>query len=63
MRPDRFCNYVYAWSVARVEDRADFDTNLLAPLPGQRRRTEPSQSVTQSEGEGFMEFMSAVTST
>jgi hypothetical protein len=61
LRPDRFCNYVYAWSVARVEDRAEFDIQMLAPLPGQAQRVKPTEAEMEREGDEFMSFMSAVT--
>lgn len=61
LRPDRFCNFVYTWAVERVENRDEFDTNLLEPLPGTRRKAvKPSAVEVEREGEDFMSFMSAV---
>ena len=37
-RPDRFYNLIYAWAVERVEDKAKFDAQLEAPIPGRVRR-------------------------
>lgn len=65
LRPDRFCNLIYTWCVDRVENRAQFDTELLAPLPGMNRRRggrpRPSEVDAQQEGRDFMAFMGQVT--
>jgi len=61
LRPDRFCNYIYAWCLGRVEDREQFDIQMLAPLPGQSQRVRPTQEEMEREGDGFMSFMSAMT--
>jgi hypothetical protein len=62
LRPDRFCNYVYTWIMKRVEDREQFDTDLLAPLPGQKRKVRrPSEAELAQEGADFMSFMATMT--
>jgi hypothetical protein len=45
--------------VQRVEDRAGFDENLLAPLPGSRK-VRPSATEIDDDGAAFMNFMGAV---
>lgn len=59
LRPDRFCNYVYAWAVERVENREEFDRELAMPLPG--RSAKPSEAVLEQEGQEFLSFMGAMT--
>lgn len=55
LRPDRFCNLIYAWAVERVEDRERFDFDLNAPMPGQVR--QPSEAELEREGADFMSFL------
>lgn len=61
LRPDRFCNYVYAWAAERVENREEFDRDLLLPLPGRARKV--SAELEQQEANDFMNFMGTMTGT
>jgi hypothetical protein len=54
--PDRFFNFIYYWAVNRVEDRQKFEHELLAPLPG-RKRKPISEAEMATEGADFMAFM------
>jgi hypothetical protein len=62
LRPDRFCNAIYAWAAKRVENVDEFDRELLLPLPG-RQQKAPSQEVLEQEGAEFMAFMGTMTGT
>ena len=65
LRIDRFLNLIYAWYVARVEDRERFEMMLTAPLPGARRRRAPrtrtpvptETAEDRQEAEGFLGFL------
>lgn len=59
LRPDRFCNFIYAWTVVRVEKREDFEDELLRPLPGAAKQ-KPSQAEVEKEGADFAAFASMV---
>ena len=56
----RFLNCVYAWCVARIpdENREEWDTQLIAPLPGQEAAL-PSEAQIEQEGMDFMAAMAA----
>lgn len=55
---NRFCNYVYAWYMSRVENRDEFDRLLNAPLAGARTQIHrPSQREMDDEGAQFLSFM------
>lgn len=45
---------IYAWAADRVEDRAKFDAQLTAPLPGQRRPAQVSAETRASETRDLM---------
>jgi hypothetical protein len=55
--PARFCNAVYTWCIARVEEekREEWDNMLTAPLPGQEDRV--TDNVAEEEGMAFMQVM------
>lgn len=57
LRPDRFCNLIYAWAIERVEDVTEFNRVLFEPVAGK----SVSSAVLDDEGAGFMSFMSQVT--
>jgi len=58
LRIDRLLNYVYSWCIDRVQDRADFDLMLSAPLPGSSPRGRvPTRAELEAEGSDFMAFM------
>jgi hypothetical protein len=43
-----------------VEDRKQFDEELILPLPG-RAQKEPTAATLEQEGADFMSFMGAMT--
>ena len=54
LRPERFCNLIYAWAVDRVEDRERFDAALEEPIPGGRGLSAASAA---DDGDAFLSFM------
>lgn len=57
LSPNRFCNLIYAWALARVEDRTKFDAQLTMPLPGRERRA-PTPAVRAKETGDLMAMAS-----
>ena len=53
----RFCNFVYAWFVQRIdpEKRDMYDMMLTEPLEGQAKKVTPA--TTEAEGADFMATM------
>jgi hypothetical protein len=60
LRPDRFCNHIYAWVAERTEDRTQLDADLAAPMPG-RAAAEPTPAQTEQEGAEFMSLLASTT--
>ena len=58
--PHRFCNFVYAWLMGRIDPEKLEEVNYMLdlPLPGREKKVTPMQQV--DEGDSFMAAMGAL---